>query len=125
MHWQGNGDPPQQVDPHTPYLIHILEKMSTLSHSSGRIEATLDHVSSRLEAGDARFQTIETKLDTMTGELAAVRARPAASPSKIEETRKVAELIIPAIKEAWPFLAVAGAGASKALGYDLSWLFGP
>lgn len=121
MNWQGYGWPPTGHD-HTPTL---LQAILDLKHSSGRIEATLEHIGGRLEDGDQKFTEISADVKLLRDQVSDLKtASPHQGASKIESARKLAEVAIPAIKEAWPFLAVAGAGTARAFGYDLSWLVG-
>lgn len=121
MNWHDYGwpAPPHQADHHTPFLLQLNQTISDLRHSTGRIEARLEH-------GDTQFKEIRDDLQRIETKVATIEAsKPAENPSKIEAAKRIAEIIVPAIKEAWPFIAVAGAASAKALGYDLSGVLGP
>lgn len=124
---------PHPADVHTPFLVSLTNAISDLSHSNGRIEATLEHMGNRLEDGDSQFQqirggigAIQTEIAEVRGEVAALKAiKHEPRPSRLVALRGLIETSAPLLREAWPFLAVAGAASAKALGYDLSAVFGP
>lgn len=124
--------PPHPPDVHTPFLISLTNAISDLSHSTGRIEATLDHMGQRLEDGDGQFREIRggiTELKTdfaqVREEVAALKTRHEARTSRITALKGLIETSAPLVREAWPFLAVSAAATAKALGYDLSGVLGP
>ena len=130
MNWNGYGwpAPPPPSDHHTPLLMQLNQAIQDLHRSSGRIEGTLEQFGQRMEEGDTNFREIRQDLHHIKGEVATLKAekKTEPKPSRLSAFKELAEVVLPAVKEAWPFLAVAGAGAAKALGYcfDLSGFFG-
>lgn len=123
MHWHGYGwlpqAPPHQADhhPHTSLLMDLNRAITSMVHTLGGMEARLEH-------GDTQFREIKDELGEIKSKVATIEQQQQRPPAKPSLAGSVASLV-PAVKEAWPFLAVLIAGGAKALGYDLSWLTTP
>lgn len=73
------------------------------------------------------FREIRDDLQEIKGKVATIEASKPASPkpSRLETTQKLVEVVIPALKEVWPFLAMTAAGVAKLLGASFSLGLGP
>ena len=110
-------------------ILQLNQAMADIRHSNGRIEARLEHGDSLHRHLIARMDHQDQKLDEINGRVMIVEQKQSKAggqtPKLYVHAKHIQETVIPALKDAWPFLAMAAAGLARYLGYDLAGIAGP